>query len=416
MNEALTLPAFGGCGIELEYMIVDRETLAVRPIADELIRAETGTYSNDAERGDFGWSNELALHLLEIKNSEPRLALEGLPDRFLDEIRRVNELLAAMGARLLPTGMHPWMIPRQETRLWPHRYTEIYRGYDRIFDCRRHGWANLQSMHVNLPFADDDEFARLHAACRLVLPLLPALAASSPIADGEATGFMDFRMECYWTHADRLSSMMGAVIPEPVSSEAEYRTLVLEPMYREIAPLDPEGVMQDEWLNARAAIARFDRHAIELRVIDTQETPRADLAIAAATAAVVRACYDGVLAPGECEQPMPTAFLAALLRACARHAEETLIDEARYLGRLRYPGNRCSARELWQHLLELTLYRQPQQRACWQQALDLILSKGTLARRILRAVGSECSRARLRCVYRSLADCLVEDRLFAGLD
>lgn len=416
MNEALTLPAFGGCGIELEYMIVDRETLTVRPIADELIRAETGTYSNDAERGDFGWSNELALHLLEIKNSDPRLPLGGLPEAFLGEVRRASELLAAMGARLLPTGMHPWMNPRQETLLWPHRYAEIYRGYDRIFDCRRHGWANLQSMHVNLPFADDTEFARLHAACRLVLPLLPALAASSPIAHGAATGFMDFRMECYWTHADRLPSMMGEVIPEPLSSEAEYRTRVLEPMYREIAPFDPQGVMQDEWLNARAAIARFDRNAIELRVIDTQETPRADVAIAAATAAVVHACYDGALAPGECEQPMPTAYLAALLRACARHAEETLIDDARYLSRLRYPGSRCCARDLWRHLLELTLYREPRQRECWQPSLDLILSQGTLARRILRAVGPECARSRLQSVYRALADCLVEDRLFAGLD
>ena len=43
-------------------------------------------------------------------------------------------------------------------------------------------------MHVNLPFADDAQFARLHAAIRLVLPLLPALAASSPIAEGSVIG------------------------------------------------------------------------------------------------------------------------------------------------------------------------------------------------------------------------------------
>ena len=34
-----TLPAFSACGIELEYMIVDRDTLSVRPIADALLRA-----------------------------------------------------------------------------------------------------------------------------------------------------------------------------------------------------------------------------------------------------------------------------------------------------------------------------------------------------------------------------------------
>ena len=40
-------------------------------------------------------------------------------------------------------------------------------------------------------------------------------------------------------------------------------------MYRQIAPLDPDHVVQYEWLNSRGAIARFDRNAIEIRVIDT---------------------------------------------------------------------------------------------------------------------------------------------------
>ena len=53
--------------------------------------------------------------------------------------------------------MHPWMDPRAAS-LWPHEYGEVYAAYDRIFDCRRHGWANLQSVHLNLPFADEREF------------------------------------------------------------------------------------------------------------------------------------------------------------------------------------------------------------------------------------------------------------------
>ena len=38
MTSRLTLPAFSAYGIELEYMIVDRETLDVQPIADRLLR------------------------------------------------------------------------------------------------------------------------------------------------------------------------------------------------------------------------------------------------------------------------------------------------------------------------------------------------------------------------------------------
>ncbi|HAL85576.1 MAG TPA: hypothetical protein DCM31_01010, partial [Deferribacteraceae bacterium] len=37
-------------------------------------------------------------------------------------------------------------------------------------------------------------------------------------------------------------------------------------MYRDIAPYDPECILQEEWLNSRGAIARFDRKAIEIRL------------------------------------------------------------------------------------------------------------------------------------------------------
>ena len=165
------LDVFMGYGIELEYMIVDRKTLSVVPIADELLRKLTGTFASEARNGQLGWSNELVLHLLELKNIEPQPDISSLPVAFQGEIRCINELLEPMNARLMPTAMHPWMNPRTETRLWPHEYAEIYLAYDHIFDCRRHGWANLQSMHLNMPFANDNEFARLHAAVRLLLRL-----------------------------------------------------------------------------------------------------------------------------------------------------------------------------------------------------------------------------------------------------
>ena len=214
--------AFAGYGIELEYMIVDRETLSVKPIADELLRQAAGADVSELRRGRLAWSNEFVLHLVELKNARPVPALESLGTDFQEEIRYVNRLLDPLGARLMPTATHPWMDPRRETRLWPHRHAEIYRTYDRIFDCKHHGWANLQSMHLNLPFADDIEFARLHAAVRLVLPILPALAASSPVAEGRPTGFADFRMEMYRSHPSRVPSLIGQVIPETVSSRAEY--------------------------------------------------------------------------------------------------------------------------------------------------------------------------------------------------
>ncbi len=52
------LPLFEGLGVELEYMIVDRETLSVLPVADELLRVVAGKYVDEIEQGPLGWSND----------------------------------------------------------------------------------------------------------------------------------------------------------------------------------------------------------------------------------------------------------------------------------------------------------------------------------------------------------------------
>ncbi len=409
------LGAFAACGIELEYMIVDRDTLAVRPIADALLRAAAGRDAAELRRGRFGWSNELVLHLVELKNIRPSADLDALAAGFQGEVGCVDALLAGWGARLMPTAMHPWMAPARETRLWPHENAAIYRSYDRIFDCRRHGWANLQSMHLNLPFAGDAEFARLHAAVRVLLPILPALAASSPLAEGRRCAALDFRMEAYRSHPARVPSLMGQVIPDNAASRAEYEATVLAPMYRDIAPFDGEGVLRHEWLNTRAAIPRFERSALEIRVIDLQERPQADLAIAAATAAVAEALYAQRWSAPGAQQGIDTARLAAILLACIRDADRALIADPAYLALFGFPQRRCEAGELWRHLLAACAgHRLLTPAAC--AALDIIVERGPLARRILAALGERFDHARLQAVYRQLCDCLAQGRPFLGAD
>ncbi len=366
--------------------------------------------------GKLAWSNEFVLHLVELKNARPDAHLEPLVAAFQAEIGTINRLLAPLGGRLMPGAMHPWLDPRAEIRLWPHQHAEIYRAYDRIFDCRRHGWANLQSMHVNLPFADDTEFARLHAAARLVLPILPALAASSPIADGRPTGFADFRMEAYRTHPLRLPALIGRVIPETATSRGDYEERILAPMYRDIAAFDPQGVLRHEWLNCHGAIARFDRHAVEIRVIDLQECPQADLAIAAATIAVVKRLYDAAAESQQAQQAVTSDALAEILFDCVRDADRAVIDDAGYLRLLGFPGARCAAQELWRHLIDEAFQRDAVSGAAWREPLSAILEQGPLARRILRAAGADCSRARLQAVYAALCDCLEDGRMYTGLD
>ncbi len=409
MSAAAPLHAFAGYGIELEYMIVDRQTLSVMPVADRLLSAAAGDNASEVGRGPFGWSNEIVLHLVEVKNARPDPALEPLAAGFQAEVDAIGRLLHPMGARLMPGAMHPWMNAVAETRLWPHDHARIYQAYDRIFDCHTHGQANLQSMHLNLPFANDAEFARLHAAVRVLLPILPALAASSPIADGAPSGFLDTRMEAYRTAVRNVPSAIGQVIPETVDTRTEYQERVLAPMYRDIAPLDQEGVLQHEWLNARGAIPRFDRNAIEIRVIDVQECPRADLAIAAAATTVIRALYDDKWSSLAMQQAISTDSLAKILSACIRDADQAVIDDAGYLRLLGLSDRQYRAGELWRHLINRTGLNRS---TFWFETLRVMLDHGPLARRILRALGPDYGDARLHEVYRALCGCLEAGTMF----
>lgn len=406
------LSAFGGYGVEIEYMIVDRDTLDVRPAADALLCLGAGHPANDVVRGPMGWSNELVLHVLEVKNRVPAPQLETLPAAFRAEIAEINRLLEPDGAMLMPGGMHPWMDPATETRLWIQENNEIYRAYDRIFDCRRHGWGNLQSTHLNLPFGNDAEFARLHAAIRLVLPILPALAASTPCADGRTTGFMDYRLEVYREHQSLLPSSVGECIPRPSASPAEYRAQVLAPMYREIAEYGDDGVLQHEWLNVRAAIPRFERNAIELRILDTQECPTADLAIAAAVVALVQRLFDAMPEQPDIDDVNHTHALAAIFRACIRDAERAIIDDDDYLGQLGLDAGPVRAGDAWAQLIDGLAAGGLA--GTWEAPLRTILESGPLARRISMRLGEEPSNLRLHDVYRELAHCLQDDTMFEG--
>lgn len=414
MNDApRPLSLFTGHGIEIEYMIVDGAHRDVLPLTDRVLHAVAGEYVEEVERGDLAWSNELVLHVIELKCNGPARDLAGLADAFQREVRAVDALLAPLGGRLMPTAMHPWMNPHLETRLWPHGHNEIYAAFDRIFDCTGHGWSNLQSMHVNLPFADDGEFERLHAAIRCLLPILPALAASSPLAQWELTGYLDTRLEMYRHNASRIPAVTGLVIPEAVRNRREYEQQILAPMYAAIAPHDPEGILRHEWLNARGAIARFDRHTIEIRVLDTQECPQQDLAIAAGTCAVLRAFTEGGLAPLAAQHALATPALARVFNDCVRDADEAVIGDRDYLAVLGFPERRGCARDLWQHLLETIPAGRGEDP--WRTDLAFILREGCLARRIRRAVGGG-RRSHVQETYRVLCECLAQGRRFEGID
>ena len=415
MSRTEHLRAFAAFGIELEYMIVDRQTLAVRPICDKVLRAVAGKDACEVKVGEhLEWSNELVAHVIELKTAAPTVDLEGLAIPFVEGVHQVNAILDRFDAMLMPTAMHPLMRPDRDMQLYPHGDGKsIYEAYHRIFDCRGHGWSNLQSVHINLPFYNDDEFARLHAAVRLVLPILPALAASSPIFEGRISGILDNRLEFYRHNQRRVPEIAGKVIPERAYSRGEYDTKIFAKIYEAIAPHDPAGELCYEWLNSRGAIARFDRHAIEIRVLDIQESPTCDAAMVAAVVSLVRACYEELWMDTATQQGYDEEALLAIFVDCLRYGERATIKDQNYLKVFGWDGSSApTAGELWRHLANGLIQVASYPLASHRPALVPMLERGSLATRILAATGPNPDTKRIESVYRQLATTLATGGIY----
>lgn len=398
---------FAYFGVELEYMIVDAADLGVRPWADRVLVDADGKPISDIERGRLTWSNELIAHVIEFKTTLPEESLDGLAEAFAAEVAEANRRFAPHGVRILPTAMHPTMRP-EEAVLWTHDFSEVYAAFDRIFDCRGHGWSNLQSVHLNLPFADDGEFARLHAAIRLVLPLLPALAASSPFVEGRPTGFADNRLAYYRSNSSKLPALCGRVIPEPVYSRIDYERVIFDPIAAQLSPHDPEGVLEARFSNSRGAIARFDRDAIEIRVLDIQECPAADLAVLRTIIALLRELVAETHLPLALQQTAQVEPLRTLFDAAVEQGSAAVVTDPLMLRAFGHAGERATMRELWRGVVR-RLDPCVTASSAEQAAIETIITEGPLAERMMRAHADGES---LDSIYRRLAEGVETNTLF----
>ena len=436
-------------GVEMEFMIVDRDTLNVLPRADvPLGKDKDGNQLSDIEYDDIGLSNELVSHVLEFKCAHPKSTFDGLGKRFFHEIRRANKKLEKINAMLLPSACHPFMDPA-EMKLWPYDCLDIYQTYDRIFNCKGHGWANLQSTHLNLSFDGDEEFSELHAAIRLLLPLIPAIAASSPYLDGKYTGYRDARIEVYRHNQDKVPEITGQVIPEPAYSYDEYNKMIFDKVKKAIAPYDTEHLLNHFFLNSRGAIARFDRGAIEIRLVDIQECPNADIAIAELEIATLKAIVNGKFAGSsnaatdnaaaspETANSVPhtlkeyreflrnfdTTRLAELLNKTVKDAENAVIDWPEFLAvfGMNFAGDTTAggttasgttaitAGDLWKHIYSVVKNDLTE---VSQSVMEKMLERGTLSSALYKALGDSPTHEAFVTEYKRLADCLAHNRLY----
>lgn len=361
-------------GLELEYPVVG-EDLGVVAAVEELFRLLHGRPTSNVVVGPAALSNELVAHVVELKNPEPLSSLVQAEVHLQEGLERTWEALEEeLGLGFLPTGMHPTMTV-EEGELWPRAGRLIYETYARVFDIRRHGWLNVQSCHVNLPFGDEAEVPLIHDALAMLLPYLPALAASSPLVEGEGGDALDMRLRFYADNQREIPLTAGDVVPRPMGSVAAYRRDVLGAIYAALREGPDSGRIRRDFVNSRGVIPKFGRESLEVRVLDMQECVHMDAAIAAFVRGAAHELFER-LRGDRLERP-PHEVLVEDYRS-------TVVEGRRAAVRAPHLGGPTSAGEVLAGLLPAAAARLLDEEAYYLVEVARILEEGSLSERILR--------------------------------
>lgn len=412
-----TYKAFEVCGLELEYVLVDRDLNAV-PLAERCLAALAGRPASDASLGVVGFSNEIFQHLLELKTEVPLKSLAQTEELLVEGVRRAAGLLAErFDARLLPTGMHPWLDPRT-AKMWERSNNRVYHTYARLFDTTTHGWANVQASHVNLPLGTEKEAVAMMNAAALLVPYLPALAASSPMFEGELQPAVDNRLQFIVEHQTKIPESCGLIVPEFAASLAQYKRDVLGPMYRAVEKLEGGKVLRHEFLNARGAVFKFSRESMEVRILDTQECVKMDVAIAVFVRWALKALADMLLAGRLVTSDH--RLLVEDFRAVVKDGTRARVHAPHLLT----PGDRdddgkLEVRRVLHELIALARKKVPGREEPYLDLVAGVVRQGNLSERMKAALepytgDADTFTEAARRLYIQLSECLVENRPWTG--
>ncbi|MBB5021791.1 hypothetical protein HNR37_001104 [Desulfurispira natronophila] len=348
--------------LALEYMIVDLNHLQLLPLADRLLQVVARQdRAQTVQRGNILWLSGPHRNTIRLQNKSWSQKFAPASDSFQREISYINKVLEPMGGMLLPTSMHPWITHDPEASNWSPCCPEA---------------------QLSLLCTDQQELQRLFQAARIVLPLLPALSASSPLSEGKPTGHKCSRLLSPKPHkasngipADIAAAPAQKQLPSPLTLAANQQQLTLH-----------------------------------IGLLDVQESPLADICIASLICYLLQALQSGQWETLEHICAFPAETLESILAKSIIHGEEALIDQRTYLEFFGHRGASCSAQELLGAIMDELV---PPTSNFYEPA-GFIIGEGSLATRILRSSGPETSRINIHNTYQDLGQCLAQGTLFHG--
>jgi hypothetical protein len=399
-----------GFQLERVFGLVGTSSLNWQPQVDELISLYSHERLRSVDHGEAIWTNLGPRHIVSVRARERIEGLAAASALHAAEQESLAELANSLEARLMPCGMHPWMRAAQ-AEAWPHGQAPRDEAMISTFGAERHGLNNQQKLRLSIPFASDFEFARLFGALRFVMPLMPALCASSPFAEGKRGPALACRVA---SRRDLLSGQIDfadSLVPRPASCRDEYQSDVLTPLEKTLKARGLSQALNAKEVCAHGIIADFQAGLVHVEMLDMQECLQADIAVCAGIGAVTLLVQtEEFAALGELNT-WPQARLGELLELSVVDGEEAVFRDVDYAKALGFPERgSCRVAELWQHLMEERLSSSPLAEES-MPALERIASEGPLARRLLRALDPGFDDEELYNLYKRVLDCLEKDTL-----
>src|SRR5262249_15876126 len=179
-------------------------------------------------------------------------------------------------------------------------------------------------------------------------------------------------------------SIAGRIVPEYMTGFAQYRHDVFERIYDALDRIEGAARIRHEFVNSRGAILRFDRSAVEVRVLDLQECIRMDVAIATF---VRRAAMARVQSLQEGRLRLPDhAVLVEDYDACVAHGRAARVFAPHLVIAARTNVGTASAEEALACLLELAGRDASASETAYLRLVEARIRNGNLSELIRREI------------------------------
>jgi hypothetical protein len=210
---------------------------------------------------------------------------------------------------------------------------------------------------------------------------------------------LDNRLFFYKTNQSEIPSIVGDVVPEYVKSFNQYKDEVIGKYSQDLAAAGAEKeLLFKEWVNSRGIIFRFDRVALEVRVLDEQECIKSDVALSC----FIRAALRGLIANQEellSHDILVSDFNSAISKGLN--------------GMVLHPKGK-TARNICQHLFKIASENADEEEKKYLWLIRKRIEGGSLSElireRIIRKAQKTDIVEAIRTVYSTLIKCLFDNQ------